>query len=70
MARIVTCLSCGSHRDLLTSGALILQVPEKVLMSTSSAVRDAEFEAVSQKYPGLAPEQESLLHSESHLCGE
>jgi hypothetical protein len=70
MARIVACLYCDSHRDILTSGALLLQVPERVLMSTSSAARDADFTAASQRYPGLAPEQERILHSCSHLCVE
>ncbi|KAL0036386.1 hypothetical protein WJX77_005489 [Trebouxia sp. C0004] len=35
----------------LPAGALILQVPERVLMSTSSAARDAAFTAATQKYP-------------------
>lgn len=50
------------HCDLLNAGALLLQVPETVLITTASAARDSLFaKALQAHIDSLSSEQASLI---------
>ena len=60
-------LRCDSNLrpDLLLPGALLLQVPEEILMTTNSAAREEDFNTASKRECDLSPEQARLLHASS-----